>query len=305
MIQKRIFSGLALWLLLIGGACLISSAQAAAQVFNCTVQLNDSKLAGSDFSFLSELEVGVERYLNDYAWTDDRYQQHERIECQVSIFMEEAISLTSFRARLIISSRRPIYGTTQNTNVAQFSDEAWAFEYTQGTPLNHDLNRYDPLTSLLDFYAFILLGYDYDTFSEFGGTPYFEQARGVADQAQASGAAGWDQIGDDQTRISLVEQLLEPRFRPLRQAYFDYHFGGLDQFTTDIEEARQTVYASLQQLDELAENISRAYVLDLFFGTKADELIAIFEESEMSSDAYDILSRIDPARLSTYNTLLN
>jgi hypothetical protein len=290
----------AVWLSLFAFA----ASPATAQEFNCRVDVNYQNLTGSDFSFLQELRQEIFQYINQRTWTEDRYLDFERIECSISLFFQEAVSLTNFRVRLVIATSRPIYGTTTTTTVVQLNDEDWRFEYTRGTPLIHDIDRFDPLTSVLDFYAYIMLGYDYDTFSELGGTRYFDQARLIAELARSSGAAGWTQLGGDRSRGELIAQLQDPRFRPLRRAYFDYHFHGLDVFTSDADAARTAVLGVLDELKSLNDEVSRAYVTDIFFSAKFKELAALFEDSQQRAQAYDLLTELDPSHLSDYGSLI-
>ena len=276
-----------------------------AQEFNCRVSVNYRQLSGSEFSFLQELEEQLMIYINERSFTNDRYEDYERIDCIIQIIFEEAISLTSFSARMVLSTSRPIYGTPSVSTILQLSDAQWQFNYAQGTPVVFDLERFDPLASVLDFYIYLMLGYDYDTFSEFGGTPHFERARRIAEMAESRGSVGWTDLGSDRGRSDLIDQILDPRFRPLRKAYFDYHFSGLDVFVTETELARQNSLDALQSLKTLYDEISREYVLDIFFTTKAEELAAIFEDSPLSSEAFELLSQIDPANLSKYDKLVN
>jgi hypothetical protein len=295
--------GLVLALLL--GALTGAVHPAHAQELNCSVNVNYSQLSGSDFAYLDELQQRIREYLNERTWTEDRFLEYERISCSFQIIMTEAISLSEFRARLIVTSDRPIYGTAQSTTVLRLNDEDWRFEYSRGTPLVFDLDQYSPLTSVLDFYAYIILGYDYDTFSELGGTPYFEQARRIADRAQSAGGAGWSSVSNDRSRTDLIAELLDARFRPLRVAYRDYHLRGLDRFVDQTTPARQTVLDVVEQLRGLEQEVSRAYTIDLFFSTKYQELTAIFEDSSVSDRAYNLLSQADPSHSSTYNRLVN
>lgn len=274
--------------------CWLQVSAAHAQEFDCRVTIDYSQLSGSDYSFLDQLDDRVEEYINESRWTNDQYAALERIHCDFRFYFQEAISLTEFRIRLVVASRRPIYGTAQSTPVVQFTDSDVQFTYTQGQPLMADVETYDPLTTVLDYYLYVLLGYDYDTFEEMGGTEYFEQARRIVDLARTNGATGWSQIGGTD-REGLVQQMLDPRFRPLRLAYHTYHFEGLDRFVSDTREARQSVMDVLEALNALYDDVSRQYALDLFFATKYDELAAIFEGSPMSSQAYATLTRLDPA----------
>ncbi len=276
-----------------------------AQEFNCRVTVNYQQLTGSEFSFLKELEERAEIYLNERSFTQDRYQEFERINCLMQIVFEEAVTLTNFAAKVVLSTSRPIYGVPQVSTIIQISDESWQFSYAQGTPLTYDLERFDPLTSVLDFYAYLMLGYDYDTFEEFGGTPHFERARRIAELAESQGAIGWSDLGGDRGRNDLVDQILDPRFKSLRQAYFNFHYGGLDLFVRETETAQLNVLEALKGLDELYDSVSRQYVLDIFFTTKADEIAAIFEDSALSSEVFNLLSRVDPANLTKYEKLVN
>ena len=256
---------------------ILVTAPSAAQELDCSVSVNYQNLSGSDYTYLDELRDRVTEYINDRRWTDDRFEENERIECTITIAMLEAVSLTRFSARLIIASRRPIYGTSQQSTVVQFSDEDWQFDYPQGTPLVWDPERFHPLTSVLNFYAWTLIGFDYDTFSPMGGTPHFERARRVAEVAGSTGASEWQSLGGDRSKGQLISQILDQRYGELRQAYFDYHYNGLDRFVASTDRARATVLAIVQGLEGLYTTGSRAYFPDQFFATKYKELAAIFK----------------------------
>jgi len=276
-----------------------------AQELDCSVSLDYSQLSGSSFEFLDDLERRIREYLNTQTWTEDRFQEYERINCSFQIIMTEAISRSQFRARLIVSTRRPIYNTMQQTPVVRINDEKWRFPYTQGTPLDFELDRFDPLTSVLDFYAYIILGYDYDTFSELGGEPHFQQARRINDRAQSTGAVGWSDVSTDRTRSALISELLDPRFEVLRRTYFQYHLRGLDRFISETQPARQTILEAVRNLQTLADDVSRSYTLDLFFSAKYQELTAMFQNTATRSQAYSLLTQVDPSHSSTYNDLIN
>ena len=279
------------------------SPQAHAQFF-CRVTLNYRQLSGSGFTFLDELGPLIQQYYNRNTWTDDRFQPEELIDCAMQVIFQEAITLTSFRAQIILTSRRPIYGTTQNTSVLQINDDSWEFNFSQGTPLVFETERFDALTSVLDFYAYIMLGYDYDTFSELGGEEHFQKARRILELAQARGGLGWEALGSERSRAELITEILDPRFEPLRRAYFTYHFDGLDHFVSETDAARRTVLNVLTILQTLDQDLQRQYTIDLFFSTKFQELTAIFQQSSLSGQAYNILTQVDPSHLTTYNELV-
>ncbi len=294
----------AVWGLAVLGTLLLAS-PADGQELRCRVQIDDSQISGaeSEFDFLDDLERQIREYMNQRSWTDDAFLPHERISCSLQIVLQESISLSEFRARLVVTTRRPIYGTSQSSVVARVNDPEWRFEYSRGSSLNHDLDRYDPLTSVLDFYAYLILGYDYDTFSPLGGTPFFDRAQTVADQAEGSGDPGWSSVGTQQTRVQLLSNLRAQRHEPLRRVYYKYHRKGLDRFVQETEAARKTLMEVLRTLRTLRDRLSQSYALNLFFATKNQELTAIFEESDLEGQAQGLLVQMDPFHSSQYNRL--
>ncbi len=285
-------------------AAALMPPSAAAQELNCRVTVAYPNLTGTNYTFLDELDDRIAEYLNDRTWTRDAFEEREQIECTVQITLEQAPTLTSFAGRIVVASRRPIYGTGVSSTVVQLTDADLQFSYTQGTPLIFDLERYDPLASVLDFYAFLILGYDYDTFSDQGGTPYFELARRIADRAQSSGAQGWSSMSGDQSRYALISQILDPRYKPLRTAYFAYHYGGLDHFISANDAARAEVLAVLENIQELYSAVNRSHAIDVFFSAKYSELTSVFRNSPLENQAFALLSRLDPSHLTDYNQLL-
>lgn len=289
-------------ILLLGA--LVSARPGAAQELSCRVQIDRSQLSGSEFSFLDDLERRIREYMNTQNWTDDRFLAHEKIACDMQIIIRESVSLTEFRARLIVTSRRPIHETAQSTVVVRISDPEWQFEYGRGTSLNFDLQQYNSLTSVLDFYAYVILGYDYDTFSKLGGTPYFETARRIANRADGNGDPGWSVVGGQQNRRQLINDLLTQRHRPLRTLYYKYHLQGLDRFVKNPEKAREVMFDVVQKLQKLNRNLSGSYPLNLFFSTKYQELAAIFKEGDLQDRAYNLLTQIDPSHSSEYERIV-
>lgn len=285
-----------------------AAAPARAQELNCAVTINRSTLTGNEYEFLDDLRFEVERYLNNRAWTPDVYDNRERIDCNVLITLTAALSLTSFQAQIAVQSSRPIYGTAQRTPTLLLRDDQWIFNYTRGQSLVYDPNRYDAFLSVLDFYANVLLATDYDTFEELGGQPYYEQARLIADLGRSNPTAvGWgSEAGSDRSRYTLVQEMLDPAFLPLRRAQFTYHFGVLDRFAAQPEQAWAEALATLGSLHELYLNFNRRrYATDLFFSAKFAELADLLRESPQRNEAYAFLSEMDAAHLATYDALVS
>ncbi len=282
------------------------SPAAFGQEFRCTVDINTRALTGSDFTHLNDLNQQIEAYLNDRSWTNDTYQREERIQCTITITFTGANTsgIDQFTARLTIGSQRPIYGTPTSTTVFQFQDQNWSFAYDRNQSLFYDPERYHPLASMLDFYANMMLGYDYDTFSELGGSPYFERARRVAEIANGAGAAGWNALSDDRNRGALIAQLMDPRMQAFRTAMYTYYLNGLDMFLLDLREARSNILDALDTIREVHEQMAINLPIELFFSAKKEELTAVFENSSVGSQAYGILLEVDPQNAGTYDRLV-
>ena len=301
---NRLFHNLAPFVAL-GIIVLLSSGPAAAQELSCNVRVDVSAISQSDqVQYVEELKPKIQEYLNLRAWTNDRFRREERIKCEfeITILGASTEGLNSFRAQLSIGVLRPIYGTLQTTVTTQIADGDWVFGFEPNQSLIHDLDRFDALTSVLDFYAYVLIGYDYDSFAPLAGTPYFERARKIASLAP-TGASGWA-VGGERTRGALVQQLLDPRMERVRLAYFDYHYGCLDHFVTDPQAARDAGLKALKTLEEVLNEVSNQYIIDLFLATKNQELVGVFDDSIQSSDAYGILLHIDPSRSNIYDRLV-
>jgi hypothetical protein len=276
---------------------------AGAQELDCRVSVNYSSLTGTEFTFLEELADQIEIYLNQRSWTEDPFLEQERIACNFGVTIVESEGLDRFRARLTVGSQRSIWGTPNRSTVFQVIDNSWTFTYNRGQALVFDQNRFNSLTSVIDFYAFLILGYDYDSFNQLGGTRFFEQARRIAELAQGQNAIDWQSVGEDQTRATLVRQLMDARFQPLREAYFQYHFQGLDRFTTDHESAWAAAAGAIEQVHQIYLETSRRYAIDTFFAAKSSEIPDVFGEYPQRSALYSMLVAMDPGRSASYDRL--
>ena len=284
----------------------------AAQELNCQVSLNRDAVTGTEFGYLDELERDIFEYLNGRAWTDDVYRPEERIDCQVQVTLTSNVSQSDFNAQLVVQASRPIYGTGQRTTTLRVADNLWRFRYVRGQSLVYDPNRFDRLTSVLDFYANLVLGYDYDTFAPLSGTLYFERALRIAELARSDlevgqpGGGWYGQGNEDRARFTLANELLDPVFEPVRRAQYDYHFGVLDHFVVRHEQAWVDALATLTALNELYLQMNRRrYVTDVFFGSKYQELTDLFMDAPQRNQAYALLSEMDAAHLGTYDRLVN
>jgi len=278
------------------------------QEFDCQVNLNYDQLEGNSYSYLTELEDQIEEYINDFQWTELQYAEQEQINCQIQLIIESGNSNFDFASRMIISARRPIFNTVTETNSIILSDETWQFNYPEGKTLIHDELQFENLTGTLDFFMNIILGYDFDSFSDLGGTQYYQKARNIVDLAQTTSAAGWTRAANNRrNRFNLVADLLSPTYEPLRTAYYSYHRLGLDQFTNDPKKARQEIIDAITLIRDTKRRVTSNYLFDIFFDTKSREIAGVFGEADASvkRQAYNLLLETDQGHLSDYSGLQN
>ncbi|MEX0722380.1 MAG: DUF4835 family protein [Gracilimonas sp.] len=286
---------------------LISS-QLEAQELNCSVNLNTDQLEGSSYDHLQDLKPRLEDYINEYNWTEEDFDPEERINCQIQIVFTSGTSDFTFSAETVFQIQRPIYNTTANSTTVLLSDNAWQFSFPEGKTLIHDELQFDPLTGFIDFYSLVMIGYDFDTFSELGGSDYFVRAQNILSLAQTTSAVGWSRNSNNRrNRNMMITDLVSTTYRPLREAYYQYHRLGLDLFVENPVEARQNVLDALKEIQNTKRRSTSNYLFDIFFDSKSREIASIFENAETNIriEAYEVLRQTDQGHLSEYEKLQN
>lgn len=279
-----------------------------AQELKCTVEVNTDRLEGSSYQYLINLKPDIEEYLNEHNWTEIDYQDHERIECLMQIVIVSGTSNYLFSAETVIQVQRPIYNTTNKTSTLLISDNGWQFSYPEGRTMIHDELQFDDLTGFLDFYSYVMLGYDFDTFSELGGSEYFVRAQNILNLAQTTNAAGWSRNSNNQrNRNTLISDLTSGSYNALRRAYYSYHRLGLDTFIDSPEQARQQILTTLRNIQTAKRRSTSNWLYDIFFDAKAREIAGIFQSAprDVRLEAYNILRQTDQGHLSEYESLQN
>lgn len=204
----------------------------------------------------------------------------------------------SFSASVQIRSARPVFNTNYSTQVFNFADREWNFEYIESQPLEFNDNTYtNNLTSLLAFYAYIIIGMDYDSFSELGGTPYFQKALQVVNNAQQSPREGWKSMEGNRNRYWLQENLNNPQMTDLRKAVYSYHRLGMDVFDKNPDQGRQVILNGLKDIKKVRDINPSAILVISFFDAKGKEITNIFSSGniQIRRQVYDIVTVIDPS----------
>ncbi|MEX0720011.1 MAG: DUF4835 family protein [Balneolaceae bacterium] len=279
-----------------------------AQELNCEVNLNTQQLTNSSFDYIDELKPRLENYINEYKWTEEDFREEERIDCQINIVLNSGSQDFTFAAEAVFQTQRPIYYTNSKTTSILLSDNTWQFSFPEGRSLIHDDLQFDQLTGFIDFFIYMLLGYDFDSFSDQGGDPYFAKAQNILNLAQTTSAVGWSRTANNRrNRYILVSDMTSTNYEPLRTAYYRYHRLGLDQFVSKPEEARTEILEALKAIRDNKRRSTNNYLYDLFFDTKYREISAVFDaaEPQLRLEAYNVLQQTDQGHLSEYERLQN
>ena|SRR6056297_1623786 len=277
------------------------------QELRCNVQVISSQIQGTNKEVFRTLQKDVYEFVNERIWTDDKFENEERIECKILFNLTEHTG-DEFKGTMQVSSRRPVFNSSYNTTLIRYKDEKLGFRYTEGEPLEFDINTHKSnLTSLLAYYAYIIIGMDYDSFSYKGGNPYFKRAQDIVNNAQNASYEGWKAYEDRQNRYWLVNNLLNDEYDKVREFYYEYHRKGLDRMHDEVAAARESIAQSLELLKEVYREKPDPYMflLNLLLDAKSDEFVNVFSEAPtpQANRVYEILAEIDPSRSDKYKKI--
>ena len=275
---------------------ILSCCFSFAQVLDCKVSINADLVDQTNSQIFETLERELNEFVNATSWVDVRSEDYNKINCTMLITIENYAN-NEFQANLQIQSSRPVFGSTFVTPLLNRKDDDFNFSYSEFESLNFNPNNTNTtLVSLISYYVFVILGVDADSFSLFGGDPYYEQARKIVDLSQTNRFSGWKQSEKKTNRYWLIDQLSTTPFSLFRQAIYDYHLNGLDVMVNQPEVGKQTISKSIADLKSLSESRPNSLVVQLFFDTKSDEVVKIFSggPSFDTSQLRENLNRVAP-----------
>lgn len=301
IILKRFFRNLFFIL-----AVLFSSKALLSQELNCSVSVNAMQVSNGDNAIFDAMQRSVYEFMNNRRWTNDKFNPSERIECSILITLSKRNGTDQYEASFTISSSRPVYGTTYSSPLFKFQDENVQFKYMQFDVLDFSENGYiSEFTSILGFYAYVILAMDYDSFSLMGGQEYWQKAQRVVQNSQPSGGAGWQTFSSRKNRYWLVQNYLNDRFKGLRECNYLYHRKGFDTMNENVLKGRQEVLKALHKIESVHKNEPNSFNVRLYFSAKNDEIIKLFGKAEPSekNELISLLETIDPANSNKYSAL--
>ncbi|MGB0806843.1 MAG: DUF4835 family protein [Salibacteraceae bacterium] len=279
------------------------------QEVDCTLTVNTEQIAGGSVQLgvIEEFETQVREFINSTRWTNDVIKDNEKIEFSMLINFQEANGSGVYKAQTQIQSVRPVFNSGYNSSVFSYKDDQFEFSYTQADVLNFNLQNAasNNLTAMLAYYVYLVIGYDYETYSPFGGKKYLDMAMNIANQNQNSPYGGWKPLDSDKNRYWIVQNLIQPRYENVNKCLYQYHRKGLDKMYENPTGARKSIFESLELLETVYTDVPDLVNIQIFFNAKSSELIGIFKEgsAEEKQKAVKLLDKVYPSNTQNWSKI--
>lgn len=277
-----------------------------AQELRCNVTISSQKIQGANQNLFRTMQTDIYEFMNNRKWTEHVFSYDEKIRCNIMIRLDEQISADEFQGSIQVQLIRPVFNSSYETTVLNIKDNDFRCKYVEFQQLefNETSNR-DNLTNILAYYAYVILGFDYDTFSLEGGTEYFTKAQAIVNNSQNAQEKGWKSFESERNRYWLLENVMNKSYSDFRKCMYTYHRMGLDLMADRVEEGRANIAESLKDLQKVFRRRPSLYILQMFFDAKSDELVKVFSKSfpDERNRVMAILNEIDPSNGSKYKQI--
>jgi len=292
--------------ILLGGCFLTASSISQAQELNCTVEVNSQQVQGQESTF-EALRQGINEYMNSTKFTSAQFSPNEKIECRIYLTVAEYTD-DKVKGDLQVQSTRPVYNSSYTTTLLNIKDNKVEFEYRPNQQMVFSENTMeDNLTALLNYYAYLILALDFDSFSSRGGQPYYERLQSIVQMAQSSGEIGWKTYDDNRNRAAVLAAMTEPNTQAIRDLIYDYHRRGLDEMSVAPDKGRATITKALPILEQIRDKAPMSVALTMWHDSKLDELINVYSKGSQSErdEVYRLLSELYPTDQSRLDNIKN
>lgn len=267
-----------------------------AQELRCTVEVNADQIEGTNTQVFESLQTAINDYFNENKFSTLTFANNERIECRFFLTVKEYDS-DRIKGEIQVQLSRPIYNTNISSTLLNFRDTKVEFEYRDGDPLTYNEQNFENnLTAILNFYAYLFLAIDCDSFSPDGGQPFYDKAQSVVQAAQSSGEIGWKAFEDNKNRSAVLSSYTDANTAGIRKLLYNYHRKGLDEMATSLDKGRATITESLEEIKKVYQVAPMSVALSIFRDSKLDELVNIYSKAPQAEreTVYEILERIYP-----------
>ena len=278
---------------------------AHSQELNCTVEINSSQIEGTDKSVFTTLQESITEYFNTTKWTNAQFSANEKIECRFFMTIKEYDG-EKFTGDIQVQLSRPVYNSNYTTTLLNFKDTKVEFTYQENEPLIFNENAMESnLTAIFNFYAYMFLALDFDSFSPNGGQPYYDKAASIVQMAQSSGEVGWKAFEDTKNRSAVLSAYTDGNTKGIRTLIYNYHRKGLDEMATSPDKGRAAITESLNEIKKIYDVSPMSVALSMFKDAKLDELVNVYSKagSTEKDQVYELLKPIYPTESSRLNQI--
>ncbi len=290
---------------MLASAAMMVASWASAQELNCTVEVNAQKIEGGSKSVFQTLQESISEYMNETRFSNATFSNNEKIDCRLYLTVSE-YNDDRITGDLQIQLSRPVYNSTYTTTLFNFKDNKVSFEYREGEPLIFNATTIDNnLTAILNYYAYLFLALDFDSFSPMGGEPFYERAATILQAAQSLGETGWKAFEDPKNRSGVLTSFTSPSTSSYRQMLYDYHRKGLDEMVTSPDKGRASITSSLSAIENVYKADPMSAALSIFRDSKLDELVNVYSKAPQTERelVYKLLQPIYPSENERLNKI--
>jgi hypothetical protein len=286
---------------------LFSSSELLSQEVLCNVRvIPDKEIQISDRQKLQTLQKSVREFVNNRKWTNEVFTEDERIEFNISFNILSKVSTDRYAGTLQIQYSRPVFNSSYYSPILNYLDDEIEFDYIETQPLDYNENTHESnLSAILSYYTYIIIGLDYSTFSPNADNIYLQKAKKIVENAQSAPEGGWKAFESNKNRYWLAEELLDAKYSSFHDVLYSYHRQGLDIMNEDNEKGRGYVTESIESMRKIKQLNPTAFILQLFFNSKADEISNIYSNAyqDEKNRVYKLLTELDPSNLNKYNKI--
>lgn len=282
-------------------AIFFFGSSAFSQELLANVQVNYQQIAGSNTQVFKTLEKSLRDFINNTSWTGKKLQNFEKIKCNFAIVISERPTDNTFKGSIVVQAVRPVYNSVYETPLMSVNDTSFSFEYTENENLIFNERSFSGknLIDVASFYAYLILGYDADSFKQKGGQAWFEKAMKISQNSQNQNYSGWAQMEGPKTKGALINVLMNDDSNNLRNLYYTYHRIGLDRLSNqNQDEGKMTIANALMQLKYYENSFQMNYPINVFIDTKKEEIFKIFDSNNNGSvninDLKNLMSTFSP-----------
>jgi hypothetical protein len=284
-----------------------------AQEIKCNVTVNSNQIAQVEKDIFDALQKGIFEFVNNTVWTEDVFAEHEKIEASIFINLTEQVKdgngqvvADQYKGTISVQSRRRVYNTTYDCQLLNYQDNNFTFSYIPFQQFYYsETSSMSNLTAVIAFYCYMMIGLDYDSFSPNGGDKYLGKALNIVNMSQNLPEPGW-KASETSNRYYMINDYMNPAFKPLRDLMYNYHRLGYDVMSSDLPGGKKVVFDALKSLDKIWSQRPNAFLLQIFFSTKRNEIMDMLKESKATEkvELIPILKKVDPSQSSKYDALV-